>query len=85
MRIARVLASVLAIACGALVSAAAFAQPYPSRPVRMILPFPPGGPTDIVGRLVAQRLSEQLSVSIVSDRRISGCCSPHRSSARIFR
>ena len=68
MRISRIVASVLAIVSCALVSAA-LAQAYPSKPVRMILPFPPGGPTDILGRLVAQKLSEQLGLSVISDSR----------------
>ena len=68
-RLSRIVASALALACGALGSAAAFGQAYPSKPVRMILPFPPGGPTDILGRLVAQKLSEQLGLSVISDSR----------------
>jgi hypothetical protein len=42
------------------VSRFAFAQTYPSRPVRIIVGFPPGGPGDIVTRLMGQWLSERL-------------------------
>ena len=49
--------------------ATAFAQTYPSKAIRMVMPFPPGGPTDIVGRLVAQKLSVQLGQSVVADSR----------------
>jgi len=44
-------------------------QDYPARTVQLIVPFPPGGPTDIVGRLVAQRLSEGLGRSVVVENR----------------
>jgi tripartite-type tricarboxylate transporter receptor subunit TctC len=51
----------IAAACMALlVPIAAPAQQYPVRPVKIIIPFPPGGVTDIAGRLIAERLSERL-------------------------
>jgi tripartite-type tricarboxylate transporter receptor subunit TctC len=45
------------------------AQGFPSRPIRFIVPFPPGGGNDIVGRIVAQKLSESLGVVVVVDNR----------------
>lgn len=47
----------------------AAAQQYPARPVRMLIGFPPGGGTDIVGRIVAQKLSENLGQQIVPENR----------------
>ena len=42
---------------------------YPNRPIKLIIPFPPGGPTDIYGRLYAQSLSQVLGVPVVSENR----------------
>jgi tripartite-type tricarboxylate transporter receptor subunit TctC len=53
-----------------LLPAPALAQDaYPSRPVRFILPFPPGGPTDILGRLISERLTAQLGQPVVTENR----------------
>jgi tripartite-type tricarboxylate transporter receptor subunit TctC len=48
---------------------ASFAQQYPAKGVRFIIPFPPGGPTDILGRLAAQRLTEAWGMQVVPDNR----------------
>jgi len=45
------------------------AQAYPARPVRLVVPFPPGGGADAVSRLFGQRLSEAMGVSVVIDNR----------------
>jgi len=51
------------------VAAPAHAQGYPAKPVRMIVAYPPGGGTDIVGRVVAQKLGELLGQSVVVENR----------------
>lgn len=58
-------AAVLSLAGQQLVQA----QAYPSKPIRFILPFPPGGGTDILGRVLAQKLSEQVGQPVVPENR----------------
>src|SRR5262245_6728116 len=48
---------------------AAAEETYPSRPIRLIVPFPPGGPTDVMGRLISQALSDQLRQQVYVDNR----------------
>src|SRR5262245_32349295 len=60
------------VALGALTARTAFAQDYPARPVRIIIPYPPGGATDVLGRLLAQRLEQELKQSFVIDNRGGG-------------
>ncbi len=58
-----------ALAALALFPAAAHAQAYPVKPIRMIVAYPPGGGTDIVGRVIAQELGEALGQSVVVENR----------------
>jgi tripartite-type tricarboxylate transporter receptor subunit TctC len=66
------LPAVVALSCAfslAIAAAQAAAQSYPAKPVRMIVPFPAGGATDIVGRLIAQKLSESFGQQVIVDNR----------------
>ena len=66
LSLAAVAASTLATLC----AGTATAQVFPSRPIRLVLPFPPGAPSDLVGRLVGQKMSEYLGVGVVPDNRV---------------
>src|ERR687888_1027428 len=56
----------------AFAAALAHAQAYPAKPVRLIVPFPPGGSNDVVGRLIAAQLGERLRQGVIVDNRGGG-------------
>ena len=58
----------VALAC-ALAAVAAPAQQYPAKPVRWIVPFPPGGGTDVISRAIAQKLTEAWGQQVIADNR----------------
>src|SRR5687767_7265291 len=59
-----IVAFILTLACGI-----AAAQPYPSKPVRMIIPCPPGRSNDVIGGAIAVQLAERLGQGVVIDNR----------------
>src|SRR5256886_6185960 len=56
----------------ALAAATAHRKSYPAKPVRLIIPFPPGGSNDLVGRAIAAQLGERLGQSVIIDNRGGG-------------
>ena len=61
---------ILAFCCPLLLSnLACAADPYPNRPIKLIIPFPTGGSNDVVGRLIADQLSQRLAQAVVVDNR----------------
>jgi len=53
----------------AVAATSAFAQGYPTKPAKVVVPYPPGGPTDIVARVVSQKLSEQMGQQFIVENR----------------
>src|SRR5437879_13068308 len=52
-----------------LIAGTAFAQPYPSKPIRVIVPFSPGGPVDVVMRLLSPKMTEMLGQPLVIENK----------------
>jgi len=65
----RICAAIAALTLPGAPSAATAADSYPTRPIRLIVPFPPGGSNDIVGRVIGQQLGERLGKPLVIDNR----------------
>jgi len=63
------LALLLSLLVAAFPASAQAPDPYPNKPLRFILPFPPGGPTDILGRLIGDRLAANLGQPVVLENR----------------
>jgi tripartite-type tricarboxylate transporter receptor subunit TctC len=62
----------LALTVSFAVVASAQAQNYPNKPIKLIIPFPPGGTTDIVGRVVADKLGKELGQAVIVENRGGG-------------
>src|SRR2546425_3795158 len=63
------IASWLAILIASLAAGAAGAQPYPSKPVKIIVGFAPGGGSDFIARVIAQKLTERMGTQVIVENR----------------
>src|SRR5215213_6794723 len=64
-----VFGAIVAVLCGTSYSAVVEAQQYPTKPIRLVLPFPPGAPSDLVGRTIGQKMGEQMGQNLIADNR----------------
>ncbi len=71
-RLRRLIGALLCAGCFAGTATQAIAQAYPTHPVRLVVPYSPGGPSDIVGRIVAQHLGDILGQPMVVENRTGG-------------
>ncbi|MBV9907255.1 MAG: tripartite tricarboxylate transporter substrate binding protein, partial [Hyphomicrobiales bacterium] len=62
-------AALLTVVAGLAAPRLALAQQFPSRPIRIVIAFPPGGPTDFVGRLVADKMTAVLGERVYIDNK----------------
>lgn len=59
----------LAVVVGMLLASSAWAQPYPNKPIRLVVPYPPGQGTDVLARTIAERVSASIGQQVVVDNR----------------
>ena len=72
-----IVTTIAAILCAG-VAAAAFGQAYPNKPIRIVAPFAPGGGTDLIARVAAQKLTEAMGQqAVVEDRKSTRLNSSH--------
>lgn len=67
-----IIRSILTLCVASVVAGGAAAQAFPSKPVRIIVPFAPGGATDLIARTVGQKMSEQMGQPVVVENRTGG-------------
>jgi len=65
MKTTRTLIRLLLVAAASFIAPAGFAQEYPTKPLKLIIPFPPGGSNDVVGRMVAAQLGQRLDKPVI--------------------
>ena len=63
------LAACISFAAPTTMSVAQAADDWPSQPIRFVVPYPPGGPTDLMARLISEPLSKKLGTSVVVENR----------------